>query len=51
MPFVVLIGKHFQNSFHHAVSVDNQGFETMFEKNVRHYQEQTDIFQCAVQLM
>jgi len=23
----------------------------MFEKNVRHYQEQTDIFQCAVQLM
>lgn len=25
--FSFLIGKHFKNSFHHVVSVDNQGFD------------------------
>lgn len=45
--FVFLIGKHFQNSFHHAMSLDNQGFDAEClggKKKVRHYQEHTGIF-------
>ena len=50
--FVVFIGKHFQNSFHRARSIDNQGFDTeCLKKNARRYQEQTDTFQYALPLI